>query len=113
MNDLERIASELCVNDGHYPSAPIFPFPLAQGKDGRWIAPDPNWTNKPIPQWTLYADYVRATLSMVLEAAGPGDVRETINDILKERDDPIENDEISTEIDKPPVTGWRRQYGLD
>lgn len=113
MTDLERIASELCINDGFYPGDMIYPLPMMQGKDGKFIQPNPKHTGHAIPQWTLYADYVRAALSMVLEAAGDGDVRDLIADILKERDDPIENDEISTEIDNPQAPGWRRHYGLD
>lgn len=106
MNDLERICRELCANDGFDPDVMVFPHILAQGARGYAVVPPVD----PIPQWLLYRDYVKGTLTMILTGSEKTDLRTLIAEVLSGREFIAEIEE--EEIQPPPAPDWRYKRGL-
>ena len=105
MTDLERIARELSLTDGYYPDDLIIPLPMPSGPRGLPLL-YPN--NVPVPVWTLYESYAKATLTMVLAGSEGSDLREVINEILSGEDVP---DAPQPDVPEPPPN-WRERYHL-
>lgn len=112
MTDLERIARELSWGDGFDPDVMVYPYQLAVGKGGLAVVPLPA-LNQPVAQWRLYENYVRASLSMIVEMPEETDLREVISGILTETEMPEPVLELTeTEASESPPT-WRERRGLN
>jgi len=108
MTDLERIARELCLNDGYFPDDLVIMLPMPNGPRGLPVLYS---NNVPTPCWTLYEPYARATLTMVMSGAEHTDLRALIAEILSgaEIDDEPEPENPDA---PPPPKNWRERYHL-
>jgi hypothetical protein len=110
VTEIERIARLLCESDGFSSDENVFPvaYELAIGAQGKKVVP----YEDPVPQWTLYVNYVKAILTEVRNACiRRGELCVAIDDILAGAEK-AEPPPVEPLLFDEPAPDWRERYHL-